>query len=85
MRDTQARLLWRIDAGLWLAGAVGLIVAIIHGLRSGQAMGAILRGAWACSATVVVVLAMIAAIVLVVRWRSAREEADFLRKYPPRQ
>ena len=84
MNDERGRWIWRLDAVLWTLGAILMLVAIGQGLRSGHALAEMLQSVWGYSAGGVFVIAALCALVLFFRWRASRDEAELLRKYPPR-
>jgi len=72
---------WAIDGLLFSLGCVGVLMAVVAKVRSGET----LVGAWltvsGVGASVVLVLAIVGAIVLVSHWVRSHEERDLLRKY----
>ena len=76
--------LWRIDGVIWLLGALLALVGVIDGFRSGRSIMGMLRSTWAYSSGLLFVLGGVVLLVILLRSRASREEADLLRKYPPR-
>lgn len=76
------RWLGKVDAVLWLLGALLAVAGLVEGLRSGRSLGEMLGSAWAYSSGLLFVLAGIALVVILFRWRASRAEADLRRKYP---
>ena len=76
--------LWKIDGFIWLLGALLAAVGVVDGLRSGRSIMGMLRSTWIYSSGLVFILGGVLLLVIVLRWRAYREEADLLRKYPPR-
>ncbi len=76
------RWLGKMDALLWMVGALLAVAGVVDGLRTGRTFGEILGSAWTrCSGLLFVLAAVVLGVVLF-RWRAAREEADLLRKHP---
>jgi protein-S-isoprenylcysteine O-methyltransferase Ste14 len=75
--------LWKIDGVLWLLGVLLAAVGVVDGLRSGRSVMQMLRSTWFYSSGLLLVLGGVLLLVIVLRWRASREEADLLRKYPP--
>jgi hypothetical protein len=73
----------KIDGFIWLSGALLAAVGVVDGLRSGRSFMDILRSAWMYSSGLLFILGGVLLLVIVLRWRAAREEADLQRKYPP--
>jgi hypothetical protein len=76
--------LWKIDGFIWLVGALLAAVGVVDGLRAGRSLMGMLRSTWIYSSGLVFILGGLLLLVIVLRWRASREEADLLRKYPPR-
>jgi protein-S-isoprenylcysteine O-methyltransferase Ste14 len=76
--------LWKVDGSIWLLGALLALVGVVDGLRSGRSVTAMLRSTWIYSSGLLFILGAIVLFVIVFRSRASREEADLLRKYPPR-
>jgi len=76
--------LWKIDGAIWLLGALLAGVGVVDGLRSGRPIMDMLGSTWIYSSGLLFILGAILLLVIVLRWRASREEADLLRKYPPR-
>lgn len=74
----------KIDGFIWLLGALLAAVGVVDGLRSGRSLMDMLRSTWIYSSGLVFMLGGILLLVIVLRWRATREEADLLRKYPRR-
>jgi len=74
-------LVWAIDGLLFLLGSVGVLIAVVARMRSGET----LIGAWltvsGVGAGVVLVIAIVGAIILWSRWLQSREERDLQRKF----
>jgi protein-S-isoprenylcysteine O-methyltransferase Ste14 len=75
--------LWKIDGVLWLLGVLLAAAGVVDGLRSGRSVMQMLRSTWFYSSGLLVILGGVLLLVIVLRWRASREEADLLRKYPP--
>ena len=84
MKRERGRVVWKIDAGLWVGGLGVVLAGIIDGLRCGRPAMEMLQGAWAYSAGVLFLMAALGAVVLVFRWHASRQEANLFRKYPRR-
>jgi hypothetical protein len=76
--------LWRIDALLWTLGALLAVAAVVDGLRSGRSWTGMLQSSWSYSSGLLFILGGVVLIAAVARWRGSRDEADLVRKYPPR-
>ena len=76
--------LWKIDGFIWLLGAMLAAVGLVDGLRCGRSVMDILRSTWIYSAGLLFVLGGVLLLIVVLRRRASRGEADLLRKYPPR-
>jgi hypothetical protein len=76
--------LWKIDGAIWLVGALLAAVGVVDGVRSGRSLVGMLRSTWIYSSGLVFILGGVVLLVVVVRWRASREEAELSRKYPPR-
>jgi protein-S-isoprenylcysteine O-methyltransferase Ste14 len=74
----------KLDGVIWLLGALLAGVGVVDGLRSGRPAMDMLRSAWIYTSGVLFILGAILLLVVVLRWRASREEADLLRKYPRR-
>jgi hypothetical protein len=74
--------LWKIDGVIWLLGVLLAAVGVVDGLRSGRPVIEVLRSTWIYSSGLLFILGGVLLIVIVLRWRAFREEADLLRKYP---
>ncbi len=75
--------LWKIDGVLGLLGVLLAAVGVVDGLRSGRSVMQMLRSTWFYSSGLLFILGGVLLLVIVLRWRASREEADLLRKYPP--
>ncbi len=75
--------LWKIDGVLGLLGVLFAAVGVVDGLRSGRSVMQMLRSTWFYSSGLLFILGGVLLLVIVLRWRASREEADLLRKYPP--
>jgi len=75
--------LWKIDGVLWLLGVLLAAVGVVDGLRCGRSVMQMLRSTWFYSSGLLLILGGVLLLVIVLRWRASREEADLLRKYPP--
>jgi hypothetical protein len=74
----------RVDALLLVIGVAAALAGVYEGVRHGRSLLGMLRGTWIYSSGVLFVAAAVVAVVIVLRWRASREEAELLRKYPPR-
>ena len=74
----------RIDALLFVAGLVLAVAGVTDGLRAGRSLASMLQSTWFYSSGLLFALGGLVLIVILFRWRASREEADLLRKYPPR-
>jgi hypothetical protein len=75
--------LWKIDGFIWLLGAMLAAVGLVDGLRCSRSVMDILRSTWIYSSGLLFVLGGVLLLIVVLRGRASREEADLLRKYPP--
>jgi hypothetical protein len=75
--------IWRIDGLIWLLGALLAVVGLVDGLRCGRPVMDILRSTWIYSSGLLCVLGGVLLLIVVLRGRVSREEANLLRKYPP--
>jgi hypothetical protein len=74
----------RVDAVLWLAGALLAIGGVVDGLHTGRSLKGMLRSTWGYSSGGFFILGGVVLIAIVFRWRASRAEADLFRKYPRR-
>ncbi len=76
------RWLGKVDAVLWLLGAVLAVVGMVGELRSGRSFREMVGSTWIYSSGLLFVLAGIVLTVILFRWRAARDEANLRRNYP---
>ena len=77
--------LGKADALLFAIGALLVLGAVYEGLRHGRSLLGMLASSWIFSSGLLFVVAPLVIIVVILRWRASREEAELLRKYPPRK
>jgi hypothetical protein len=84
MAAEGGRWLMRVDAVLWATGVLLALAGVLDGLRCGRSLMGMLRSSWLYSSGFLFVVAAVVLVVIVLRWRASRQEADLRRKYPSR-